>query len=190
MVEYFKNVLLEQIDDLVFAPTVNYNYYPAFVEYPGSTSLRFEVARDFTVDICTSLAQFGPRKFYALNNGVSTLSPLEKAAEILAAQDILLRYSVLDKFLENILPEPVEGGHADEVETSIMLFAVPEVVDMTKVVRDFTPGPGRLTRNPDSKEGVYSPSGIWGDPTRATRQKGKVFVAAIIEGLRREIEAF
>src|SRR5258707_3038880 len=31
---------------VVVAPTVNYNFYPGFVEYPGATSLRLETARD------------------------------------------------------------------------------------------------------------------------------------------------
>src|ERR1700682_1092451 len=31
--------------EVVVAPTVNYSYYPAFAEYPGSTSLRLETAR-------------------------------------------------------------------------------------------------------------------------------------------------
>src|SRR5437588_12981333 len=38
MAEYLKTRVLEQAD-VVIAPTVNYNFYPAFVEYPGSTSL-------------------------------------------------------------------------------------------------------------------------------------------------------
>ena len=50
--------------DVVVAPTVNYNYYPAFVEYPGTTTLRLETARDLLVDICTNLARYGPHRFY------------------------------------------------------------------------------------------------------------------------------
>ena len=55
---------------VVIAPTVNYHYYPAFVEYPGSTTLRLETARDLLIDICRSLSRHGPRRFYALNTGV------------------------------------------------------------------------------------------------------------------------
>ena len=66
--------------DVVVAPTVNYSYYPAFAEYPGSTSLRLETARDVIVDVCRSLSRFGPRRFYVLNTGVSTVRALEPAA--------------------------------------------------------------------------------------------------------------
>jgi len=69
LAEYLKRKILKSVE-VVIAPTVNYQYYPAFIEYPGSTSLRLETARDLMVDICGSLARFGPRKFYALNTGV------------------------------------------------------------------------------------------------------------------------
>src|SRR5215813_10092699 len=56
--EYLKKRVLERADVIV-APTLNYNFYPAFVEYPGSTSLRFETARDLIIDICRSFAAHG-----------------------------------------------------------------------------------------------------------------------------------
>src|SRR5215210_2690599 len=51
MAEYYKQRVLIAAN-VVIAPTINYHFYPAFVEYPGSTSLRLETARDLTVDIC------------------------------------------------------------------------------------------------------------------------------------------
>jgi creatinine amidohydrolase len=91
LAEYFKAEVLKSVD-VVVAPTFNYNY-PAFLEYPGSISLRLETARDLMVDVCQSLARYGPQKFYALNTGISTTRPLELAAKILANEGIQLRYS-------------------------------------------------------------------------------------------------
>ena len=64
MAEYLKLRVLEQ-SNVVVAPTVNYSFYPAFLEYPGSTSLRLETARDLIVDICRSLARLAD-DFYAV----------------------------------------------------------------------------------------------------------------------------
>src|SRR5262245_26274296 len=50
LAEYFKKRVLEGAD-VVVAPTLNYHFYPAFVEYPGSTHLRLETARDLTIDV-------------------------------------------------------------------------------------------------------------------------------------------
>src|SRR5579871_5505949 len=55
LAEYFKRQVLAQAK-VVVAPTVNYHFYPAFVEYPGSTTLSEETARDLIADICRSLA--------------------------------------------------------------------------------------------------------------------------------------
>src|SRR6059058_2502597 len=49
---------VREASDVVVAPAINYSFYPAFVEYPGSVSLRFETARDMVVDVCRSLARF------------------------------------------------------------------------------------------------------------------------------------
>src|SRR5262249_28035934 len=124
LAEHFKRRVLASAN-VVIAPTVNYHFYPAFTEYPGSVSLRFETARDLMIDICKSLAAYGPRRFYALNTGVSTVRPLAAAAEALAADGILLRYTDLKIALapiEKRIAKQEGGGHADEIETSMMLF--------------------------------------------------------------------
>jgi creatinine amidohydrolase len=191
LAEFFKQRVLER-SAVVVAPTVNYHFYPAFLEYPGSTSLRLETARDLMIDICRSLARSGPRRFYALNTGVSTNRALAPAAEALAKEGILLRYTNLLQALEPIEKQVLKqegGSHADESETSMMLYIDPGSVDMGRAVKDFHPkGKGGLTRDPHG-EGTYSATGIWGDPTLATREKGERIVTALVDTMVEEIEA-
>ncbi len=188
--EYLKQRVRERVD-VVIAPTLNYSYYPAFLEYPGSTSLRLETARDLIVDICRSLAGYGPRRFYVINTGVSTIRALEPAAEILAADGIILRYTDILKTtgpIEKKLASQEGGTHADEIETSMMLYIAPDTVEMTKAVKDFNPDqPGPLTRDPAGR-GVYSPTGTWGDPTLATLNKGRQVTEVLVEGILAQIE--
>src|ERR1700693_2802115 len=66
LAEYFKREIIKSAD-VVVAPTVNYHYYPAFVEYPGSTTLRLETARDLMVDICRGLSRHGAKRFYSVD---------------------------------------------------------------------------------------------------------------------------
>lgn len=178
--------------NVIIAPTVNYHFYPSFVEYPGSTHLRFETARDLVVDIVRSLAAYGPKRFYVLNTGVSTVRPLTAAKEILEAEGIRFDFTnVLEvgKEEEDRVRQQVRGTHADEMETSAMLYMYPDRVDMSKAVRDDSPqGTGGLTRTPGGTK-TYSPSGTWGDATLATREKGRVVVEATVAGILREIEA-
>jgi creatinine amidohydrolase len=69
----------------------------------------------------------------------------------------------------------------------MMLFIAPSSVDMSKAVKEFHPAEGGLTRNPNSR-GAYSASGVYGDATLATRQKGEIVVNAMVEGILKEIE--
>lgn len=189
LAEYFKRRVLKAAD-VVVAPTVGFSYYPAFVEYPGSISLRLETARDLMVDVCTSLAAFGPKRFYCLNTGVSTLRPLQRAAEVLSAQGTLLHFTdILNAGRDAVsaVEEQAGGSHADEIETSMMLYIDPSSVDMSKAVRDFHPGEGRLTRTPGAP-GAYSPSGVYGDATLATWEKGRRIVEAMTRDILAEIE--
>lgn len=191
LAEYFTRRLVERAA-IVVAPTVNYHFYPAFVEYPGSTSLRRETARDLLVDICRSLARFGPRRFYALNTGVSTIRALQPAADILATEGILFRFTDILKVgaaAEASVRQQEGGTHADEIETSMMLYMDPSLVDMSKAAKDYhQSGTGGLTRDPTGK-GTYSPTGIWGDATLATREKGRIVVEAMVEGMVGEVAA-
>jgi creatinine amidohydrolase len=188
--EYLKREVLRR-SNVVVAPTVNYHYYPAFVEYPGSTTLRIETARDLLVDICRSLARYGPRRFYALNTGVSTVRALKLSVDVLAADGIQLRYTDILKVgeaAEKQVKQEEGGTHADEIETSMMLYIAPSSVDMKKAVKDYHPsGKGGLSRNPNGP-GDYSASGVFGDATLATRKKGEIMVHAIIDGILKEIE--
>jgi creatinine amidohydrolase len=184
MAEYFKQrVLAAAPKEVIVAPTINYSFYPAFLEYPGSTSLSLETSQAMITDIVGSLAHYGPRRFYILNTGISTLQPLAQAAAELAKIGILLRYT-----------DPVEkrlrqsgGTHADEIGTSMMLYIAPESVQMKKATRDFNPKqPGGLSRNPKGN-GTYSPTGAWGDPTLATREKGQAVVESLLTTILEDI---
>jgi creatinine amidohydrolase len=70
-----------------------------------------------------------------------------------------------------------------------MLYMNPEPVDMKKAVKDDNPttAPGGLVRD-QGKPGRYSPSGVFGDATLATRAKGEVVAKAMVEGMLAEIE--
>jgi creatinine amidohydrolase len=183
---------LTEVSDIVAAPPLSYNYYPAFAEYPGSTSLSLNTARDITADIVRSIARHGPRRFYVLNTGYSTTQPLAAAAKILANEGILLHYTDWRLRMgawRTMLQQP-GGEHADEAETSMMLYIDPSAVTMAAAVRDYNAAvtnPFQLTRR-QGASGTYSPTGTWGDPTLATREKGRVIVEGLVSMLRAEIE--
>lgn len=191
--EYLKDRIAES-QRVVIYPTINYHFYPAFLEYAGSTSLQFETAANMVVDICRVISAHGPKKFYILNTGVSTLAPLRIAQQSLAYQGIRMTFTdilnVAGEAEKKVRTQPT-GTHADEIETSMMLYIAPQTVDMAKAARDIpsVDGPGPLTLDPNNPNGRYSATGIYGDATLATREKGKIVVEAMVAGIDKEINA-
>jgi len=190
---YYARRILDASKVVVY-PTVNYGFYPAFVEYPGSTTLRLETARDMIVDIIRTIARHGPKRFYVLNTGVSTIRALTPARDSLAASGIVMTFTDIlnvGKAAEDRVRTQEGGTHADELETSMMLYMHPAFVDMSKAVKDYHPGAGGLTRDSAVavREGkVWSRSGVFGDATLATREKGRILVEAQVKDMLAEIE--
>jgi uncharacterized protein (TIGR02246 family) len=128
-----------------------------------------------------------------LNTGVSTTRSLEAAAKLLAAEGILLRYTDFAARADSAsrgLRQQQGGSHADEIETSLMLHIAPSTVDMSKAVREFNPSvrPSPLFTRRRGGEGIFSESGVWGDPTLATAQKGALLAEALTAGILDDIE--
>jgi creatinine amidohydrolase len=180
---------VQETSYVVIAPLLTYHFYPAFIDYPGSTSLRGTTARDLTIDVVRSVARFGPRRFYVLNTGVATTQPLVQAAQQLSDEGILLEYTdMLPVGRAPVLQQAsLTQTHADEIETSMMLYIDPSAVDMTKAVREYGRGNGPMTRR-SGQPGFYSASGISGDPTLATREKGRILVETLVTRILGEIE--
>lgn len=182
--------------DIIVCPTITSSYYPAFAEYPGSVSLAFETAVTLISETCVCLANFGCKKVYVLNTGVSTLKVLAKVKDVLTQKkpDLWFSYTDFGKAVEQAasgLTTQEGGGHADEVETSIMLHLAPDVVAMENASADFhADKSGPLTRDLDyalNSDAVYSPSGAWGDPTLATSEKGETIVNRLVDWIERDI---
>ena len=194
LAEYLTGRVLEQFP-AVALPTVQYGYYPAFVEYPGSIHIQRDAFEGTICDICRSLARHGTQKIYVLNTGISTNWALEPARLQLQRESITMEYTDLRSLHQDVagqLQTQVAGTHADEIETSVMLYIHPEVVNLQMARSDIDPrrSSGALTRDPDSEQGIYSPTGAWGDPTLATREKGEAVVEVLVQRIVASLKDF
>jgi creatinine amidohydrolase len=92
--------------------------------------------------------------------------------------------------VERAVRKQAFGTHADELETSMLLYLEPGVVDMRKAVKDGSDRPGPLTRDRHRADvACYSPSGVFGDATLATRAKGERVVAALVAAVLADLDA-
>lgn len=180
------------VSDIVVAPPVTYHHYPAFDDYPGTASLPAETARDLTLNVVRSFVRQGPRRFYVLNAASTATETLDAAARQLASEGVLLRFTDFRALLaqSGVKVGQPAGLHADELVTSMMLHVAPSTVQMSRAVRAVGPpsSPFRLTPRPGAP-GTYSPSGIWGDATLATAEKGRLLTESLVASLQAEIES-
>jgi creatinine amidohydrolase len=169
--------LAEKTGALIW-PTVTYGFYPAFIDFPGSISLAHETFIAMIRDIVTGIKRHGVHYVFILDTGISTIAPVSEA---IAGQEDVTHLRIHEgpayKAAADVLREQAFGSHADELETSRMLAIAPEHVNMPRAAA--TPkGPiqGPLTR-------TNAPSGSYGDPTLASRDKGEKLVAAMLDDL-------
>ena len=189
---YAKEIALQR--NVIITPVVSYGFYPAFLKYPGSTSINFATATNTVVQIVRSLAAYGPKRFYIINIGVSTTPTLLTAAKTLAEEGILLYYSNYARAgfenAENPFRTRAYSGHADEMETSNVLTIRPDLVDMRKAVNDSSMmgKSGNMTPVP-VEGGNLNTSGVNGYAALATPEKGRKSMAAFAKELIREVDS-
>src|SRR5260370_6358713 len=75
--EWLSARLAERIDALIW-PTVTYGYYPAFIEYAGSTGLSAPVFEAIIAEIATDILRFSCPPLFVLDTRISTLAPVDR----------------------------------------------------------------------------------------------------------------
>jgi len=192
--EWLAAEIAGRVDALIW-PTVAYGYYPAFVEYAGSASLSAPVFESLVREIAAGIVGFGCRALFVLDTGISTIAPVDRAIAGLNNPNVL-HLKIYDgpryRRATERLVEQGHGSHADELETSVMLALAPHLVDLAR--GEASPAAahgiaGRLTPS-DPSSPNFSRSGSYGDPTLATRAKGEVLLAAMVEDVLGQVTAF
>jgi creatinine amidohydrolase len=192
--EWLAARIADRIDGLIW-PTVSYGYYPAFVDYAGSASLSVATFESLIQEIAAGIIGYGCRALFVLDTGISTLAPTYRALARLGNSDALhLKIHDGPRYRRAAaeLAEQSHGSHADELETSIMLVLAPHLVDTARAeaspaLKHETPGP--LTPS-DPASPNYSRSGSFGDPTLASRAKGEILLAAMVDDIVEQATVF
>ncbi len=143
-------------------------------------------------DIIRSLARHGTRKFLILDGGVSTFPPMRTLAMELHNElgiDIAVTNILgLGSKVEKQLSEQEFGGHADEMETSNMLAIRPDLVKLSRAVKEAS-STLPSTRGVGGVQKVYlagrmtTPHGVNGDPALANREKGERMLTAMAQDI-------
>jgi len=125
---------------------------------------------------------YGRVVFVRGHGGIFVMDPVVRHLNSLYMPE--LRVCLLDPYFECMgIFETTGEIHAGERETSLMLHLRPELVKMDRAV-DFLPDVPRGYLQYGSVF-RYSPEGVWGHPTLATAEKGRLyFDLCVNEGIK------
>ncbi len=157
----------------------------------GSLGLRPTTLYSVIEDLVLGLYEQGIRKivFIICHGGVFIAAPAIR--ELNALHDDLAVISVsssLPSRAGEVLENTDVEIHAGEKETSLMLYLHPDTVNKAEMMKnDFTPNVPRdyLNYTPLRK---LSPSGVWGKPSLASKEKGEQIFNIIVDAMVDYIE--
>ena len=142
----------------------------------GSVWMDPDVFYNMLMSILMSLKEQGFKQVCTLqcHGGIFIMTPIIRQINATQNPDFMLANidvcNLFAAFAAEGIAETDTELHAGEIETSLMLHLAPETVKMD-LAADFVPSLPRPYLNYGS---VFraSPSGVWGEPTKATAEKG------------------
>lgn len=171
---------------LFVAPPIHYGNCRSSACHPGTISISTATLKSLFIDIVKSLRGHGLDTFIALSGhagGAHGMALQDAGEELIACYDDI-SVAVVTEFLlardrgRDLIETPGDC-HAGEIETSRIMHSHPELVKGTAPAESPTFPPGILVR--DKRR--YWPGGVWGDPGKASAEKGARIEEAVVEGL-------
>jgi len=190
-------------DDVVVVPPVVHGYSPHHIDFPGVLTIGPETFVNYVLDICKSLACHGFKRILIANghgsnshllDSVARRTIIETEGQVLCSARFFMASAAFFEVAGQVLEEePNTGGHADESETSMYLAIRPDLVDMSKAPKELrSPALSIISTAavPTSTLldlwpywSAHTQSGIMGDATLASKEKGEKLLEAAATGL-------
>src|ERR687893_1225384 len=177
-------------------PAVPFGYSWVWRDIPGTVSLQQHNVETIIKDVAHSVSRYGIELLVLINGHEANSSSMKYAArelqDELAMPVIHFFYPGLTELMTEHLDSETWHGmiHACEFETSLMLAMYPEHVQMEKAVAEY-PERSSLYGKSSESLGDLSESGVYGDPTKATEEKGRLMLDAFVKTVSDDLgEAF
>ena len=166
------------------APPVYYGVCTTTRKHPGTISVTPETLRRLTTDIVKDAFHKGLRNFILISGhgGGLHMSALREVAEILIEEldgiriAVLSPYNILSKEL-SLLTDTPDDSHAGELETSLVISLAPRLVK-GRSREEYPKLPKPFVVRDKLK---YWRGGVWGNPAKATKEKGDRAIRLIVK---------
>jgi creatinine amidohydrolase len=171
---------------LFVAPPIHYGNCRSTVCHPGTISISTNTLKALFIDIVTSFRSHGLCYFVALTGhaGGAHRMALQDAGEELIGRFDDIQIAVVSEYdlakgEGRDLIETIGDSHAGEIETSRILHSHPQLVKGS-APREFPSFPSDILVRDKRK---YWPGGVWGDPGKATAEKGAMLEQLVVSRL-------
>ncbi|TFJ91260.1 creatininase family protein [Lentibacillus salicampi] len=189
LAERLAEKLAKRVNGLVL-PTLPYGQVWSLRNFPGSINITNDSIISFLVDIGESLYHQGFTTFAMVNGHLGNGTALKEAARVLYETCPDMRvfyffYPGMNKAASEVRETKTAHNtyfHACEIETSYMLYLVPEYTDMEKAITDIPDIPAHADVTPTSWE-EFTDSAVLGDAKLATEEKGKYIVDIALDNM-------
>lgn len=187
---------LSERRDVFVAPPILYGVCRSTSQHPGTLSIRTETLKNLLSDVVEALYRQGLRNFVVLSghaggtHNAALLDAGERLLETLpeAKIAVVAEYDLAAGEGKGLI-ETDGDSHAGEIEASRMLATRPHLVKKG-ALEAYPHFPKHiLVRNKQH----FWPSGVWGNPTKASPEKGRQIEEIVVNALNRlvtELEAF
>ncbi|MGX4668383.1 creatininase family protein [Cerasibacillus sp. JNUCC 74] len=177
-------------------PTMPFGYSWVWRDIPGTISLQQNHVEAVIKDVAHSVSRYGIKLLVLVNghdaNNASMKYATRELMDELDMPIIYLFYPNMEEVMKEYCESLTWNGmiHACEFETSLMLALNSKLVDMSKAVSEY-PSTPKLYGKSTISLGNLSESGVYGDATIASKEKGNkmlnIFVTEMVNLL---LEAF
>lgn len=182
-------------DKVLVLPPIPYGLNRHHIDFPGTIHVEPDVFIAFCLNVTKSVAYHGFEKILIVNGHGSNAPLIDLVARKTVLETRSLCFAttyfwfLLDAFAQ--VRESNVLAHADECETSLYLHLAPERVQMDKAVPD-NDRMGQFVSSDSTANycvrfndywGRWTRTGVHGDPTKATAEKGRIIFEAAVAGL-------
>jgi len=192
----------------VVTPPLWFGWSPHHMVLPGTVTIRPEILIEFIYDIIESLSKHKFTKIVLVNGHRIVNIPwmqiaVEKAQRQLGVKVVIFDLAYMSKSITKKLGfGPL--GHAEEIETSHMLYKYPERVHLeylkdnpTKNRELYSADPGYIGDTlcyipatvEDMKETIIKAGGTMGEPSKSSKEKGEIYHNHLVKNLIKVIKS-
>jgi len=184
-------------NEVLVMPLIPYGYNIHHIDFPGTICVAAEHFINFVADICKSIAYHGFKRILIVDGHGSNVPLLDVVARrVVLETDALCGSFIYTNLITDVCRKIREsahpGGmaHACELETSLFLYLAERRVRKSEIRKEINLPPSKYIFL-DLVDGspvqmmdwwsTFSKTGVVGDPTLATKEKGKAMFDAVIE---------